>query len=120
MNVAERIMFCPECRVEYREGFTECADCKVPLVEELPPLASPPEHESEQSNLVTVLSTVNAAAMALAKSILQDAKIRFNVKGELPKAMFSIGIMQIQVSKDDEEEAGELLEGIEENPPHTD
>lgn len=113
-------MFCPECRTEYREGFTECADCKVPLVEEFPPLASPPEHKSKQSNLVTVLSTVNAAAMALAKSILEDAKIRFNVKGELSKAMFSIGIMQIQVSKDDEEEARELLEGIEESPPHPD
>jgi hypothetical protein len=25
--------FCPSCRTEYREGFVECADCKVPLVE---------------------------------------------------------------------------------------
>jgi hypothetical protein len=107
-------MFCPECRVEYREGFTECADCKVSLVEELPPLASPPEREPEQSSLVTVLSTVNAATMALAKSILEDAKIRFNVRGELTKAMFTIGIMQIQVAKIDEKEARELLEGIEE------
>jgi hypothetical protein len=113
-------MFCPECRVEYREGFTECADCKVPLVEELQPLASPPEHEPEQSNLVTILSTVNAATMALAKSILEDAKIRFNVKGELTKAMFTIGIMQIQVAENDKEEARELLEGIEESPPHPD
>ncbi len=113
-------MFCPECRVEYREGFTECADCRVPLVEELPPLADPREHEPEQSNLATVLSTVNAATMALAKSILEDANIRFNVKGELPKAMFSIGIMQIQVAKDDEKEARELLEGIEESPPQGD
>ena len=32
-------MFCPKCRAEYREGFTVCADCGVPLVAELP--ASP-------------------------------------------------------------------------------
>ena len=32
-------MFCPKCRAEYREGFTVCADCGVPLVETLP--ASP-------------------------------------------------------------------------------
>lgn len=24
------------CQAEYREGFTECADCRVPLVPELP------------------------------------------------------------------------------------
>ena len=24
--------FCPKCRVEYREGFTMCSDCKIPLV----------------------------------------------------------------------------------------
>ncbi len=29
-------MFCPECRAEYRAGFTRCADCDVDLVQELP------------------------------------------------------------------------------------
>lgn len=29
-------MYCTSCRSEYREGYTECADCKVPLVESLP------------------------------------------------------------------------------------
>src|SRR6266478_7879089 len=29
-------MFCPECRAEYRPGFTRCADCNVDLVRELP------------------------------------------------------------------------------------
>src|SRR6266478_2536123 len=26
-------MICPQCRAEYRRGFTMCADCDVPLVE---------------------------------------------------------------------------------------
>lgn len=30
-------MFCPQCRVEYRPGFTHCTDCEVALVDELPP-----------------------------------------------------------------------------------
>jgi hypothetical protein len=29
-------MFCPQCRVEYRPGFTRCSDCDVDLVHELP------------------------------------------------------------------------------------
>lgn len=28
----EKYMWCPNCRNEYREGITECADCHVPLV----------------------------------------------------------------------------------------
>jgi hypothetical protein len=28
-------MFCPVCKVEYRSGFTRCADCDVDLVQEL-------------------------------------------------------------------------------------
>lgn len=27
--------FCPKCKTEYREGFTVCADCKIPLVKSL-------------------------------------------------------------------------------------
>jgi hypothetical protein len=29
-------MFCPQCKAEYRQGFTRCADCDVALVDELP------------------------------------------------------------------------------------
>jgi hypothetical protein len=29
-------MVCPECRADYRSGFTRCADCDVDLVAELP------------------------------------------------------------------------------------
>jgi hypothetical protein len=29
-------MICPQCKAEYRQGFTMCADCEVPLVAQLP------------------------------------------------------------------------------------
>jgi hypothetical protein len=29
-------MFCPQCKVEYRPGFTRCSDCDVELVHQLP------------------------------------------------------------------------------------
>jgi hypothetical protein len=28
-------MICPSCHAEYRDGFTRCADCEIPLVESL-------------------------------------------------------------------------------------
>lgn len=28
--------WCPKCKAEYRDGFTECSTCHVPLVDELP------------------------------------------------------------------------------------
>ena len=34
-------MFCPQCRVEYREGFVECSDCHIPLVDRLPEPGTP-------------------------------------------------------------------------------
>jgi hypothetical protein len=37
-------MFCPNCKAEYRDGFTRCADCDVDLVWELPAAAIVP-HE---------------------------------------------------------------------------
>ena len=30
-------MFCPQCKAEYRSGFTHCSDCDVDLVEQLLP-----------------------------------------------------------------------------------
>jgi hypothetical protein len=37
-------MICPQCKAEYRQGFTRCADCDVDLVHELPAAAIVP-HE---------------------------------------------------------------------------
>ena len=40
------LMFCPQCKAEYRPGFTRCADCKVELVDQLPEAPSPEPYES--------------------------------------------------------------------------
>ena len=37
--------WCPKCKAEYREGFTECSTCHVPLVDTLPEEKEAPERE---------------------------------------------------------------------------
>jgi len=97
-------MFCPRCRAEYREGFVECSDCRVPLVGELPP-----GKKKEYLEFVTVFSSNSPADIAVAKSILESAEMHFITQGEgspypLPA--------DIQVAKDDEPEAKKLLEEL--------
>ena len=44
--------WCPKCKCEYREGITECADCKVALVDVLPPdEENPYSEESEMKQM---------------------------------------------------------------------
>jgi hypothetical protein len=82
-------MFCPECQGEYREGFTECADCGVPLVDKLPA----PEAASDQSSdgLVALVRTGDPNELAFAEAVLTDADIPFVKKGESVQDLFALG-----------------------------
>lgn len=100
-------MFCPNCRTEYKEGVTVCADCGADLVPELPP-------ESTEPELVTVLRTYDLSVVTVAKSILDEAAIPYFAKGELPMEQLAVGPVEIQVDKDDREEAAELLDDLAE------
>jgi putative signal transducing protein len=70
-------MYCPNCRSEYRPGFTRCNDCDVGLVAELPP-----EQEPEFVDLVEVLSTADVGQISLIKSILGAEEIPYLPQGE--------------------------------------
>lgn len=98
-------MFCPECEAEYVEGVYGCPDCRMPLVPELPPRPQP-----EFVEYVTVLRTGNPIVLAMVKSLLSSAGIRHYVKGEVLQELFRVGTAEIQVGRDDEQEARSLLE----------
>lgn len=101
-------MFCPNCGAEYRAGITVCADCNIPLVPD------PPPPFEEESVLTTVLETGDLAVVALAKSMLDEAGIKYVAKGELPLEQLAVGPVQIQVDKDDAAVARDLLSDLSE------
>lgn len=74
------MMYCPKCRTEYRDGFTKCADCQIPLVAELTP--SPGEDEPAFVDVEEVLSTIDPGQIALIKSILEAEMIPYLAQGE--------------------------------------
>ena len=74
-------MHCPKCLTEYRDGFTECADCHVPLA---PGAPSPAEEVAEEhaAELVTVFETSDPFAVNLAKATLEDNGIEYLMGGD--------------------------------------
>jgi hypothetical protein len=109
-------MYCPKCGVEYREGFTRCSDCQVPLAGgTLPP--EPPGRFNPALGLVVVLETNNSIQLAMAKGLLEDAAIPFFVLGQITTLVTDVdGFLRkwvrVQVPRDREAEARELLEQL--------
>jgi hypothetical protein len=72
--------WCPQCGVEYREGFTECSDCRVGLVNQ--PLsdeaAGPPEWVtvSVYNNLEVELASVETHALPTGTGLLGEVFLR--------------------------------------------
>ena len=110
-------MFCPKCKYEYIEGVKTCSTCGAGLVNELPKEG---QISYEYVELVTLFETGDLGLIGVAKSILDDAGIRYFAKGEdtLNILVMSVGFnpifrkVQLQVSKNDEEVAKELLKDL--------
>jgi hypothetical protein len=109
-------MYCPQCRVEYRDGFTDCSDCQVPLLAGTPP-PEPPDGFDPSLDLVVVLETNDSIQLAMTKGLLEDAGIPFFVLGQITTLVTDVdGFLhkwvRVQVPRDREAEAKELLETL--------
>jgi hypothetical protein len=109
-------LYCPTCKAEYRPGFTECSDCDVPLVYELPseePFSPVAERDAD---LIAVYSTYNPTDVMMVKSLLDAEEIVYNFQGELFKGsgVFIVPAM-LFVTKGDAQRVIETLRdhGIE-------
>jgi hypothetical protein len=105
-------MYCPKCKNEYREGFSTCSDCHIPLV----------EHLSEESiiqedgmNIVKITSVSNEVDAGLIMDLLFNNNIPCFKKsvgsgGYMNIFMgYSIFGEEIYVSEKDVNKAQELL-----------
>jgi hypothetical protein len=106
-------VYCPQCNVEYRDGFTECSDCRVALVAETPPSDS----FDPSLELVEVLETNDGVQLAMAKGMLEDAGIPFFLLGRITTLIQDVDPflhkwVRIQIPRDREAEARELLEPL--------
>jgi hypothetical protein len=113
-------MFCPECGEEYREGFVECADCHVPLTNQLPqPETNGGEHDGEEDLDVLIRTgLIGPLAIGLARTLLEEAGIPFFAMDQSTAARQEsgnfLGWWNVRVSRDREAEAREILRGVEE------
>lgn len=82
--------------------------------------------EKDSERLVSVLKSGHQGVIAVAKSILDEAEIKYLVKGEGLQNLFGVGVMgtgfnlitgpiEIQVLPQDAETAQELLKDVEES-----
>ena len=120
---------CPECNVEYIDTAIRCSDCDVELALG-PPIPSIPE-EHPDPKIETVYATGDPALVALAKSLLEDAKIEYFTKGDEIQDLFGAGRLgglnilcgpvEFVVAADDAPTARELLahlgEAVSDEPP---
>ena len=78
----------------------------------------------DESRLITVLTTGNQAIIAVAKSLLDDANIKYFAKGEGLQNLFGFGTLgtgfnpivgpiELQVEEHQAEEAKTILTGLE-------
>lgn len=113
-------MICPKCKAEYVRGVIVCADCNVPLVDELPDRTEEDEIEKQAHEVVQfaeVFITLNAAEVVLVKSILDGAGIEYYIKSE----HFTLGRpfedpARLFIREDQLDEALDILKDFEFGP----
>jgi len=109
-------MICPECETEYRDGFTQCADCGVALVETLAsPNVAPLLLETSATVVEIIVSELEAAEIpyaieaGTALSLLDDPDKKVERPGEW--------LARIWVAAEFEEEAKEIVDEVRASGP---
>jgi hypothetical protein len=92
-------MFCPNCKTEYREGFSRCSDCGADLVRELPKQGK--SGSSDFTELVWM--GTNGQTQTAVEVLLTAAGIKFSEPPPADYVLFpaSFRASQVYVSRND-------------------
>jgi hypothetical protein len=110
-------MFCPNCKSEYRFGFTKCSDCGVDLVEHLSGSSADSSDSgfgADPDAMEILWAGADASVRDEICSQLDTANIPYeddSVESKLMPA-FPISIFRIQISKRDHEGATRALQNV--------
>ncbi|HEY8133615.1 MAG TPA: DUF2007 domain-containing protein [Thermoanaerobaculia bacterium] len=106
--------FCPKCKKRFDHA-TECPDCKVKLVKELP---FQTRQSDDGTTWVEIASTANSDEAQLIQGFLEaegiDAQIEDAEAHILPSNIGTLGDVRIYVRAEDEDRALRLLQHREE------
>jgi hypothetical protein len=100
-------MYCPVCRAEYREGFLECTDCDVDLVEKLEPMPKIP-------GFIKLATIFNEGDIAVIKTSLTKSGIEFYFEGEQSHRLAPVPLgARLMVREDFKKETESILRELE-------
>jgi len=108
--------WCPECRVEYRDGFDACSDCNVKLVEKLEPVKPEQEKNKNKEEWAYLTTIEDDREVDIIESLLKSYGIRILRKykwaGGFLKVFMGVSSygVDIYVPKSRLETARDLLE----------
>jgi len=100
-------MYCPICRAEYREGFLECSDCDVDLVEKLGPKPKMP-------GFVRLATIFREGNIAVIKASFDKTDIEYFFEGEQSHRLAPVPLgARLMVREDFRREAESILRDLE-------
>ena len=100
-------MYCPACRAEFREGFLECTDCDVDLVEKLEPMRRMP-------GFVKMATIFREGNIAVIKASFDKTEIEYFFEGEHSHRLAPVPLAaRLMVREDFRREAESILKDLE-------
>jgi hypothetical protein len=108
-------MFCPNCKYEYRPGFTRCSDCGADLVAELPADGSHAEGERSEDARTAVWEGTNQDTCVMLCRKLREAEIPYETARQEESRWFkrqNVWQYQILVGAEDSARALKLVEKL--------
>jgi hypothetical protein len=105
-------MFCPNCKAEYREGITKCADCEIELVDKLSEEDDLDYEIDPDINFIEILRTNNLVDLAFIKGILDNKGINYFIKGEIMQNIRPVDPAILMVEQSEAEKAIKLLKNV--------